>query len=148
MAPASPDGLHVIILGGGVAGLTTALALTKFAPAGKVPKIEIFELRPEPATIGGAVNLTPNALRLLDHLGALPIIRQNNYGMTINAVEIFDIYSGKLAESSFRGPNGDGIGNPPYKVYTPLPPFLSILFHTQTACPPTNTPPSSTRPSA
>jgi len=96
--------------------LTSALALTKFAPADQIPTIRIFEIRPVPATIGGAVNLTPNALRLLDHLGALPIIRENDYGMTINAVEIFDLYSGKLAESSFRGPNGDGIGNPPYKA--------------------------------
>ena len=117
MASAAPNkGLNIIILGGGIAGLTSSLALTKFAPAGQVPTINIFELRPVPATIGGAVNLTPNALRLLDHLGALPIIRERDYGMTINAVEIFDLYSGKLAESSFSGPNGDGIGNPPYKV--------------------------------
>jgi 2-polyprenyl-6-methoxyphenol hydroxylase-like FAD-dependent oxidoreductase len=117
MAPAAPTkGLDIIILGGGIAGLTSALALTKFAPADQIPTIRIFEIRPVPATIGGAVNLTPNALRLLDHLGALPIIRENDYGMTINAVEIFDLYSGKLAESGFRGPNGDGIGNPPYKV--------------------------------
>lgn len=117
MASAAPNkGLNVLILGGGVAGLTSALALTKFAPAGQTPNIKIFEIRPVPATIGGAVNLTPNALRLLDHLGALPIIRENDYGMTINAVEIFDLYSGKLAESSFRGPNNEGVGNPPYKV--------------------------------
>jgi len=96
--------------------LTSALALTKFAPPGAVPNIKIFEIRPVPATIGGAVNLTPNALRLLDHLGALPIIRENDYGMTINAVEIFDLYSGKLAESSFSGSDGKGIGNPPYKA--------------------------------
>jgi salicylate hydroxylase len=116
MAPASPDGLDVLILGGGISGLTTALALTKFAPAGKVPRIRIFEIRPVPATIGGAVNLTPNALRLLDHLGALQKIRENDYGRTIDYLEIFDIYSGKLAESDFRGPEGKGIGNPPYKA--------------------------------
>lgn len=116
MAPASPDGLRVIILGGGIAGLTTALALTKFAPKGQVPKIEIYEIRPEPATIGGAVNLTPNALRMLDYLGALPIMRERDYGMTIDYLEIFDIYSTKLAESSFQGPDGKGIGNPPYKA--------------------------------
>lgn len=117
MASAAPTkGLNVLILGGGIAGLTSALALTKFAPPGAVPNIKIFEIRPVPATIGGAVNLTPNALRLLDHLGALPIIRENDYGMTINAVEIFDLYSGKLAESSFSGADGKGIGNPPYKV--------------------------------
>lgn len=116
MAPASPDGLNVIILGGGIAGLTTALALTKFAPQGQIPRIQIFEIRPEPATIGGAVNLTPNALRLLDHLGALPIIRKRDYGMTIDYLEVFDIYSTKLAESSFEGPEGKGVGEPPYKA--------------------------------
>lgn len=109
--------MDILILGGGVAGLTTALALTKFAPSGQVPNIRIFEIRPEPATMGGAVNLTPNALRLLDHLGALEIIRERKYGETINAVEVFDIYGGKIAESSFRGPEGKGLGDPPYKVW-------------------------------
>ncbi|CZT22426.1 related to salicylate hydroxylase [Ramularia collo-cygni] len=116
MAPASADGLNVLILGGGISGLTTALALTKFAPTGQVPRISIFEIRPELATIGGAVNLTPNALRMLDHLGALPIIRERGYGRDIDFLEVFDIYSGKLAESSFRGPEGKGVGNPPYKA--------------------------------
>ena len=116
MAPASPDGLNVMILGGGISGLTTALALTKFAPPGKVPNIQVFEIRPELATIGGAVNLTPNALRMLDALGALPIIRERDYGKTIDYLEIFDIYSGKLAESDFQGKDGKGIGNPPYKA--------------------------------
>lgn len=112
----SSSGLDVLILGGGIAGLTTALALTKYAPKDQVPRIRIFEIRPEPATIGGAVNLTPNALRMLDHLGALPIIRERNYGRDIDVLEIFDVYSGKIAESSFRGPDGKGVGNPPYKA--------------------------------
>ncbi|EMC99559.1 hypothetical protein BAUCODRAFT_29925 [Baudoinia panamericana UAMH 10762] len=116
MAPASQDGLKVIILGGGIAGLTTALALTKFAPQGKVPKIDIYEIRPEPATVGGAVNLTPNALRMLDHLGALSIMRENDYGKTIDYLEVFDVYTGKLAESDFQGPDKKGVGNPPYKA--------------------------------
>ncbi|KAK5163931.1 uncharacterized protein LTR77_010326 [Saxophila tyrrhenica] len=116
MAPASPDGLNIIILGGGIAGLTTALALTKFAPAGKVPNIQIFEIRPTPATIGGAVNLTPNALRLLDHLGALSIMKEREFGRTIDFLEVFDVYSGKLAESDFSGADGKGIGDPPYKA--------------------------------
>lgn len=116
MAPASKDGLDIIILGGGIAGLTTALALTKFAPAGQIPRIQIFEIRPVPATIGGAVNLTPNALRLLDHLGALQIIRDNDYGRTIDYLEVFDVYSTRLATSDFSGPEGKGIGNPPYKA--------------------------------
>lgn len=116
MAPASKDGLDIIILGGGIAGLTTALALTKYAPKGQVPRIRIYEIRPVPATIGGAVNLTPNALRLLDDLGALPIIRERDYGRTIDYLEVFDVYSTRLATSDFSGPDGKGIGNPPYKA--------------------------------
>jgi len=116
MAPASSDGLKVIILGGGIAGLTTALALTKFAPKGQVPKIDIYEIRPEAATIGGAVNLTPNALRMLDYLGAYQIMQERDYGKTIDYLEVFDVYSGKLAESSFSGPEGKGIGDPPFKA--------------------------------
>lgn len=112
----STDPLNILILGGGIAGLTTALALTKFAPKDQIPRISIFEIRPEPAVIGGAVNLTPNALRMLDYLGALPIMKERDYGKTIDYLEVFDVYSGKLAESSFRGPDGNGIGNPPYKA--------------------------------
>lgn len=108
--------VNIIILGGGIAGLTTALALTKYAPASQPPpQITLYEIRPTPATIGGAVNLTPNALRLLSHLGALQEIRANNYGKECGAVEVFDLYSGsKLSESSFRGPDGKGLGNPPF----------------------------------
>lgn len=110
--------LKIIILGGGIAGLTTALSLTKFAPPTQPPPtITIYEIRPEPATIGGAVNLTPNALRLLSHLGALQEIQAKNYGIECEAVEVFDLYSGaKLAESSFRGPDGKGLGSPSFKA--------------------------------
>ncbi|KAK8071677.1 FAD/NAD(P)-binding domain-containing protein [Apiospora saccharicola] len=108
--------LKIIILGGGIAGLTTALALTKFAPQDAVPEIQIFEIRPVPATIGGAVNLTPNALRMLDHLGVFDVIRARDYGKDIDELEVFDIHSTKLAASDFAGPEGRGIGNPPFKA--------------------------------
>ncbi|KAF1945403.1 FAD/NAD(P)-binding domain-containing protein [Clathrospora elynae] len=105
--------MDILILGGGIAGLTTALSLTKFAPT--PPNITIFEIRPEPATIGGAVNLTPNALRLLSHLGALDEIRSAGYGAECLAVEVFDLYTNlKIAESSFGGPEGKGLGDPPF----------------------------------
>jgi 2-polyprenyl-6-methoxyphenol hydroxylase-like FAD-dependent oxidoreductase len=108
--------MKIIILGGGIAGLTTALSLTKFTPPSlPPPQITIYEIRPEPATIGGAVNLTPNALRLLSHLGALSEIRAAHYGAECLAVEVFDLYTGaKLAESSFAGPEGKGLGEPPF----------------------------------
>ncbi|KAK8061696.1 FAD/NAD(P)-binding domain-containing protein [Apiospora phragmitis] len=108
--------LDIIILGGGIAGLTTALALTKFAPKDSVPRIQIIEIRPVPATIGGAVNLTPNALRILDHLDVFKVIREKDYGKDIDELEVFDIHSSKLAVSDFKGPEGKGIGNPPFKA--------------------------------
>jgi salicylate hydroxylase len=112
----STQPLQILILGGGIAGLTTALSLTKFSPStSPPPTITIFEIRPQPATIGGAVNLTPNALRLLSHLGALSEIRANNSGAECLAVEVFDLYTNrKIAESSFRGPHGKGLGEPPF----------------------------------
>jgi len=95
------------------------MALAKFAPATATPNINVFEIRPEPGVIGGAVNLTPNALRLLDRLGVLPIMKKNNFGMEIDAIEVFSTYAAEqLGESSFAGPDGKGLGNPPYKVGT------------------------------
>jgi salicylate hydroxylase len=113
---AKTKAIEIIILGGGIAGLTTALSLTKFAPSNSPPpKITIYEIRPQPATIGGAVNLTPNALRLLSHLGALDEIRAKDYGAECLAVEVFDLYTNKkIAESNFRGPTGKGLGEPPF----------------------------------
>lgn len=44
-------------------------------------------------------------------------MRENNYGMEIDAIEIFSVYQPvQLGESSFRGPEGKGLGTPPYKV--------------------------------
>ena len=110
-------GYRILILGAGVSGLTTAMALNKFANPSRPPSIEICEIRPEPGTVGGAVNLTPNALRLLDVLGVLSIIKNRKYGVTVDAVEVFSVnHKKKLGESTFRGPNGEGLGDPPYKV--------------------------------
>jgi salicylate hydroxylase len=116
---ATPKPFTILILGGGISGLTTALALTKFFLSSHLPapQIHIFEIRPVPATVGGAVNLTPNALRMLDALGALSHIRSANYGRTIDYLQVFDLHSGtQLATSSFEGPRGKGIGDPPYKA--------------------------------
>ncbi|KAH8731386.1 hypothetical protein GQ44DRAFT_746135 [Phaeosphaeriaceae sp. PMI808] len=93
---ASDKPLNIIILGG-------------------VPIVTVYEVRPAPGTIGGAVNLTPNALRLLSHLGALSEIRARNYGAECLSVEVFNLYTGqKVAESSFRGQDGRGLGSPPF----------------------------------
>ena len=67
---------NIIIVGAGPAGLASALALAKSsssttsgAPASPL-HVTVLEHRPAVQTLGGAVNLTPLALRYLDALGA------------------------------------------------------------------------------
>jgi 2-polyprenyl-6-methoxyphenol hydroxylase-like FAD-dependent oxidoreductase len=89
----------VIIIGGGIAGLTVALSLHKIS---KIPlsKISVHELRSTPQTIGGAVNLIPPALRYLATLDVLPHLAPK--ACEVPAIEIFSHRTGqKLAEVNF-----------------------------------------------
>ncbi|OQV03491.1 FAD binding domain-containing protein [Cladophialophora immunda] len=106
--------MNIVIVGAGIAGLASALALTKWLP--EMPHVTIVEIRPRPSTIGGAVGLTPNALRCLHHLGALPQIRARRLGVDIDKIELFTIYTGaRLGEITFTGDNGAGVGDPAFK---------------------------------
>lgn len=88
-----------IIIGGGISGCVAALVLSQLGI-----KCSIYELRDAPATIGGAVNLTPNALRLLKSLDV------KVSGCTVDAIEIFSYGTGaKIAELTFRGPSGPSL---------------------------------------
>jgi salicylate hydroxylase len=78
-----------IIIGGGVAGPATACALANIGIS-----CTIYELRPGPATIGGAINLSPSALRVLDHLGVFAAAHE--IGFSCETVELFSMSSGKL----------------------------------------------------
>ncbi|MDT3442166.1 MULTISPECIES: FAD-dependent monooxygenase [unclassified Pseudofrankia] len=57
----------LLIIGGGIGGMTTALALARAGFAA-----HIVEQSPEFAEIGAGIQLAPNALRILDDLGVLP----------------------------------------------------------------------------
>ncbi|KIW69406.1 hypothetical protein PV04_05285 [Phialophora macrospora] len=106
--------MKITIIGGGISGLSVALALTKWLP--EKPDIIILELRPEPSTIGGAVGLTPNALRCLHHLGVLARIHESSLGVAVDRIELFTMYTGaRLGEISFTGEQGSGVGTPPFK---------------------------------
>jgi len=59
--------MKALIFGGGPAGLVTALRLKKALGVQPV----IYEIRPKPTTLGGAVQLPPNGLRLMEQLGLL-----------------------------------------------------------------------------
>lgn len=108
----SQKGLKISILGGGISGLASALGLARLAAK---PEITVYEIRPEPATIGGAINLTPNALRILDHLGVLDVITQKQYGASIGTIQLFDLYTAApFGAINFKGKNGKGHGEPPF----------------------------------
>lgn len=64
----------VAIVGGGLAGLALALALHQVEI-----QSTIFEARPRPLDIGGAVMLSPNALKVLDKLGVFNTVRREGY---------------------------------------------------------------------
>ncbi|EPS35069.1 hypothetical protein H072_11419 [Dactylellina haptotyla CBS 200.50] len=78
---------HVLIVGAGSCGLASAILFHKTLSARGIPfQISVFELRSGPATLGGAVNLTPNAVKLLDNLGVLKELEKA--GCSVKTIEI------------------------------------------------------------
>ncbi|RDW56677.1 FAD protein [Coleophoma cylindrospora] len=60
-------------------------------------RVPFYELRATPATIGGSINLTPNALRLLEYLDV------EVYGCRVDSIEIFSLHTGAvLGELPFQ----------------------------------------------
>jgi len=57
-------------MGLGIIGSLTALAIFQRAPPSC--HLTIYEVRPAPATIGGALNISPNAHRVMANLGVSP----------------------------------------------------------------------------
>lgn len=68
---------HVAIIGAGLSGLALALALQK-----QLIPVTIYEARSASLDIGGAIMLSPNALRVLDALGVYDISRKLGYEFT------------------------------------------------------------------
>ncbi|KAG5926462.1 hypothetical protein E4U42_003283, partial [Claviceps africana] len=59
------DNVKAIIIGGGPAGISAALRLQQMTDI----SVTVYELYPEPRTIGGAVATAPNGMRLFHRLG-------------------------------------------------------------------------------
>jgi 2-polyprenyl-6-methoxyphenol hydroxylase-like FAD-dependent oxidoreductase len=64
--------MQIAIIGGGIGGLTAALALRQF---GFEP--QVFEQAPELLEVGSAIIIWPNAMRVLRQLGLSDLVRHN-----------------------------------------------------------------------
>ncbi|KND92014.1 FAD-dependent urate hydroxylase [Tolypocladium ophioglossoides CBS 100239] len=82
---------NVAIVGAGLAGLTLALALHQQS----IP-VTVYESRPAPLNIGGAVMLSPNALQILDALDLYHIVKTKGYNF--ETLDYRDL-AGNLLES-------------------------------------------------
>ncbi|EED13610.1 salicylate hydroxylase, putative [Talaromyces stipitatus ATCC 10500] len=80
---------RIAIIGAGLSGLALALALHKNG----FTNITIYELRPASLDIGGAIMLSPNALRILDALDVYYQLRLRSYEFdTDNAMTPVDTF--------------------------------------------------------
>jgi 2-polyprenyl-6-methoxyphenol hydroxylase-like FAD-dependent oxidoreductase len=70
----TPSISSLAIIGAGLGGLTLALALKKYNITS-----QLFEMRDPSYDVGGAIMLSPNALRVLDNLGVYERIRNKGY---------------------------------------------------------------------
>lgn len=75
--------MEIAIIGAGIAGLTTAIALQK-----QGIKCKIYEQAPEMKAVGAGIWLQPNAMNVMDFLGLGDEIRSN--GIILDKVDIAD----------------------------------------------------------
>ncbi|WEW60545.1 hypothetical protein PRK78_006032 [Emydomyces testavorans] len=105
---------NILVLGGGIAGIAVALALSKnLSPLNPDLKITVYELREVPSTAGGAINLTPAAQRHLAKLGVLEELDKMgpDGGVDVDGIEYYSIHSGrKMGYVDFAGKHGQGYG--------------------------------------
>ena len=87
--------MKVIIVGGGIGGLTTALCLHKIGV-----EVKVFESVSEIKPLGVGINLLPHSIRVLTNLGLEPKIAKN-------AVETQDlVYFDKFGKKFWEEPRG------------------------------------------
>lgn len=105
-------GKSIIIVGGGMCGLASAIAISKaIFPSQSNLTITVYELRSVPSTLGGPVNLTPKALRCLDMLGVLDELKQAKAGCEVDTIQILSLRTGKeVGTIDYTGPEGTGFG--------------------------------------
>ncbi|CAM1511162.1 Fc.00g086750.m01.CDS01 [Cosmosporella sp. VM-42] len=92
---------RVTIIGAGPAGLAAALALSQQSSPHAPIQVTILEVRDAVQTLGGAVNLTPLALRYLETLGVAQRIRAQ--ASKVNGIDIVAYRTGGLLGTLWEG---------------------------------------------
>src|SRR3954462_9872493 len=76
MSKSGRAGLRIAVIGGGIGGLSTAIALRQ---AGM--DVDVYEKSLEFGEVGAGVSLQPNGLRVFDQLGFLDKIAEAGVGL-------------------------------------------------------------------
>jgi len=100
----------VVIVGGGLAGLTAALAMKSFGI-----KADVFEAAPELGEVGAAINISPQAVKALQAVGVgeeLAAISNSSPGMYTR-----NMYTGEYLEFNDRSKIAARYGAPYYTVH-------------------------------
>jgi salicylate hydroxylase len=104
--------LRIAVVGGGIGGLTAAIALAR-----KGVQVQVFEQAPELRRVGASIDLGPNAVRLLDALG---IQGARRVGVRPDAIELLRWSDGTVL---LRTPHGqaaeDALGAPLLDFFRP-----------------------------
>ncbi|KAF7155731.1 hypothetical protein CNMCM6106_006013 [Aspergillus hiratsukae] len=107
---------RILIVGGGIAGLTASIALAKeLTQVEPDVDITIYDSRAEHCMgDGGAISLTPVAQHYLDQLGVLHELTQTGEetGIEVNEINIYSLRSGRsLGPLRFADETGRGYGD-------------------------------------
>jgi 2-polyprenyl-6-methoxyphenol hydroxylase-like FAD-dependent oxidoreductase len=96
--------MDIAIIGGGITGLTTALALAKQGIVSTV-----YERAPKLNEVGAGIWLQPNALKVLNYLGLKETILKNS--IELDRVDITDsqLHSFKIGENTVQDHEGNKI---------------------------------------
>lgn len=96
---------QAIIIGGGPAGLCTALRLSQTTDI----SCTVYELRPVPTTIGGAVGIPCNGLRLFDRLGVYKTMGER--GNNEPSLTLHGLSGGVVGKQNLVAGAGDTTGH-------------------------------------
>lgn len=100
--------MKIIIAGGGIGGLTAALALQA-----RGHEVTVLEAVREPRPLGVGINLLPHAVGVLESLGLLPALRD----MAVETSAL--VFANKHGQPIYRDPRGvyGGYSHPQFSIH-------------------------------